>query len=458
MNLTACPAEGELLRLGLGERSAADFEAFEIHLDSCSDCRRVLAAAASDETMPAGENVGLLQPGTTIGRYVVEGLLGVGGMGIVYTVRDTTLGRKVALKLLRAKDDGLSNQRLAREAKTMAALSNPHVVSVFELGEWQHQVFLVMELVDGMALGQWLRVLERSTSEILRVLRQAGQGLAAAHRAGIVHRDFKPANILVGHDGRVRVTDFGLSRAQATEAVANGSVLDAQPKTLPQSLEPTKPDSALFGTPAYMSPEQLAGERVDARSDQFSFCVTLVEALTGQRPFLADSVAALRATMREPPNLTTVPIHLKASLAKGLSPAPGERFESMEALFAAQLLSSHQAESALSTAPQRRTFFALALMLLWGLVGFAIWLMSSKAFHEPTIEVMVAAVEMSRSTTLTRNMVTLEKRPVKFVTTSVVKPEHYSYIDGQLTLVPIQAGDLILWTQFARAVATPEAP
>jgi eukaryotic-like serine/threonine-protein kinase len=183
-----------------------------------------------------------------------------------------------------------------------------------------------MELVEGPTLAQWLRQRERPWREVLGLFLEAGRGLAAAHRAGLVHRDFKPANVLVGADGRPRVTDFGLVRLGAAweEPVAEAPATGSEP-ALTQA-------GAVPGTPAYMSPEQLAGRPVDARSDQFSFCVALHEALYGQRPFEAQAPSERRWTPRRPERGPRLPGRLKAALARGLALEPEERFASMDAL------------------------------------------------------------------------------------------------------------------------------
>ena len=327
-----------------------------------------------------------------IGRFRVLDRIGRGGMGVVYAAYDPELDRKVAIKLLRAdlhrglaKDD--AQARLMREAQAMARLSDPNVIVVHEVGMIGDRVFVAMEYVDGMPLGEWLRPEpeagvtgsgssdgRRGWPEVLDVFLKAGSGLAAAHRAGLVHRDFKPDNVLLGHDGRVRVVDFGLARslgdpAKPAPASSVGKALGARAdeatgKTIgtesDQSLHSeqgddpsTKPfrerpdldglatpltrQGAVMGTPAYMSPEQYHGRTADARSDQFSFCVALYEGLYGKRPFEGSSLTELVANVldgriRETPGDARVPKRLLTALRRGLSVEPDERFPSMEAL------------------------------------------------------------------------------------------------------------------------------
>jgi hypothetical protein len=271
-----------------------------------------------------------------IGPYVLLGRLGSGGMGAVYTAYHPELDRKVALKLLlpelQSDETADSAQaRLLREAQAMAKLAHPNVVAVHDAGTHQNKVYVVMELVQGTTLGAWLRDRPREWRQVLAVMVQAGEGLAAAHAAGLIHRDFKPANVLVGADGRVRVADFGLARSTAAP-----EEVDARPAALATSPEPRYLHSpiteagSVVGTPGYMAPEQQLGGVGDARVDQFSFCVTLYEALYGSRPF-APPVTELIPPARLPPSHGE-PRFVREALLKGLSLAPTERFESMRPL------------------------------------------------------------------------------------------------------------------------------
>src|SRR5215470_6274154 len=202
----------------------------------------------------------MLERGTRFGRYEVLRHAGAGGMGDVYAAYDPELERNVALKLLRPGTAGARAAELKREAQALARLAHANVVAVHDVGTSDGQVYVAMELVEGPTLRAWLAEKPRTAVEILAVFDAAGQGLSAAHGAGLVHRDFKPENVLLGADGRARVTDFGL-------AVAAGAA------------------GELAGSVPYMAPEQLQGEAVDARADQFAFAVALYEALYGERPF-----------------------------------------------------------------------------------------------------------------------------------------------------------------------------
>jgi len=274
-----------------------------------------------------------------IGRYVVRERVGEGASGVVYAAHDPELDRRVAIKLLRA-DASLPGPRadawLAREAKTLARLSHPNVLPVYDVGTHEDQVFMALELVTGTTLQQWLDE-PRSLEEILDVFGQAARGLAAAHDAGLVHRDFKPANVLIGIDGRVRVSDFGVaSHLDRSDTEATGVDLVASASS--GALDP-RATKHRAGTPAYMSPEQFLGDPIDGRTDQFGFCVALHEAVYGERPFrgqsgesLAANVIAGRRRVRTERELP--PTWLESLIARGLSVDPEDRFADMNALLA----------------------------------------------------------------------------------------------------------------------------
>ncbi len=288
----------------------------------------------------------IFQRGACLGRYVVLRAIGSGGMGNVYAAYDPELDRKVALKVLRAdvllsEERDESQRRLRREAQATARLNHPNVVSVFDIGTVGERLFIAMELIEGPTLTEWQAVEPRPWREALKVFVDAGRGLAAAHRVGIVHRDFKPGNVMLTEDGRVRVVDFGLARAvQPAEPSDNvdgpgsRSGLD-QPLALALTVR-----GQTLGTPAYMAPEQHLGTPADARSDQFSYCMALYQALYGELPFGGASRSELRANVlagkvREAPEGSTVPSWLRRILLRGLAPDPNARFGSMDELLAA---------------------------------------------------------------------------------------------------------------------------
>jgi serine/threonine protein kinase len=315
------------------------------HISTCPACRQLVAEAgkyyyegqshAETLTVSARMRSSELAPGQVIGRYSILSTIGRGGMGIVYEAYDPQLRRRIALKLLRDDPDDdagahARKTRLLREAQAMAQLSDPNVVSVFDAGELDGHVYIAMELVAGVTLDDWRIATARSIGEIVAVFEQAARGLAAAHAAGLVHRDFKPQNVLVGNDGRVRVTDFGLARettAAADEFPAGtpAPVVDAMTRT-----------GTLCGTPAYMAPEQFERRVADAISDQFNFCVAFYEALYGERPFRGTTIYELAHQVLEgriePPRDARVPADVRTIVMRGLRGSREERFPSMTRL------------------------------------------------------------------------------------------------------------------------------
>jgi tetratricopeptide (TPR) repeat protein/tRNA A-37 threonylcarbamoyl transferase component Bud32 len=277
-----------------------------------------------------------------VGRYVVLSKLGAGAMGLVLAAYDPRLDRKVALKLLRApgKKREAARARLEREAQVLAKLNHPNVVRVHDVGVHEDRVFVAMEFVDGQTLAEWMLSDDRSWREVLKVFEAAARGLAAAHAQGLIHRDFKPENVMIGHDGRVRVMDFGLARLgdeRSSEAIDLRASRAAELSVLDTPLTQT---GMVMGTPAYMSPEQFTGMEVTAKSDQFGFCIALFEALYGERPFAGESLAVLalqvtEGNIRPTPRGSEVPSWLKRVVLRGLSFAPEERYPDMEALAAA---------------------------------------------------------------------------------------------------------------------------
>ena len=288
-----CPDETQVAGFMEQTLSDADREVVEAHVYECDSCREALAAMAVASAEPR-----------MIGRYQLERVLGSGGMGVVWEAWDPALRRRVAVKLLHP-DIASGPPRLLREARALATLQHPNVVAVFDVGEIDGDVFIATELVDGEPLSHWQ--LGRSSREIIAAYAQAGRGLLAAHRAGLVHRDVKPSNILVSRDGRVRIGDFGLARHEGTAsemAATSDPASDATGGGLTR-------DGEVVGTPAYMAPEQRQGKLVDERADQFSLCIALAEALVGTRP---DATTVLP---KGPP---------WPAIARGLSVDPGQRF------------------------------------------------------------------------------------------------------------------------------------
>ncbi len=343
----ACPALHDLAELLVGNAVSDEIRA---HVDAgCESCRKRLAMLRRTTLAPVGGSRGrgaqetptdvdaqaltetpnvataetqtpdglepqqrvsmrLMHRGERIGRYVVTELLGAGGMGVVYAALDPQLDRRVAVKVLRsgfARNVAGAKKLLIDEAKAMAKLSHVNVVTVHDVGVMEDQVFLAMELVEGKTLRDLMRDVTPGARELRDVLVEAGRGLAAAHKAGLVHRDFKPENVLIGRDGRVCVSDFGIARS--------ADVADAVD---------------VAGTPLYMAPEAHDGV-IDPRSDQYSFCVTALEAMTGVAPTpMGKPQAQLERAGAK------VPVRIRRALARGLASEPTERFASMEALLA----------------------------------------------------------------------------------------------------------------------------
>lgn len=396
-----CPTDNTFQQLLDGTLAGARIRDTQVHLDTCRSCRELLSTLAvglstpglagpeeADSTAPADAAPAtprLIAPGTRVGRFVVQARLGAGGMGVVYAADDPVLGRKVALKLIHADhgDEPASEEwraRLLREARAIARLSHPNVITVHEIGLHDDQPFVAMELVEGSTLRSWLAAAPRSWRDIVAVFVAAGRGLLAAHRAGLVHRDFKPDNVLIGDDGRIRVTDFGLacplpgtdlqgSEGPAAENPGNslggGSAVDVVGAgdtvggrgglDTPGTPEACVDDrqgrltrtGTLLGTPGYMAPEVLRGGAADFASDQFSFCVTLHEALFRERPLsrasptaggnasLPEAAVERTPAARGRGDRQAVPAWLRETVQRGLSARPADRFPGMESLLVA---------------------------------------------------------------------------------------------------------------------------
>ncbi|MCY0988667.1 serine/threonine-protein kinase [Nannocystis sp. ILAH1] len=353
--------------------SVGSVEETVVRPDSLDRVRTMVDVERTTASVPAGSEA--QPPERTLGRYLIIKQLGAGGMGAVYKAYDPDLDRTVAIKLLHGAAVGEARARMIREAQAMAKLSHPNVVPVFDVGAHREdQVFIAMDLVEGTDLRQWMATRPRWT-EVVDVFAQAGAGLAAAHAVGLVHRDFKPDNVLLSTDAatgklRAQVADFGLARrdeehespVRAAEA-ASGSALDTQITRY----------GAIVGTPAYMSPEQHAGVAVDPRTDQFSFCVALFEALHGKRPFAGATIEELarkaRSNQREaPPRGSEVPGWLHRICLRGLQPDREARYPRMDALLAD-----------LQAGRARRQRWALALggtLLAAAVAGGTAWAMT----------------------------------------------------------------------------------
>ncbi len=342
-----CLDDLELEAIVAGDASLERLTAAHAHAVGCATCGAALAAigrvrgaAAELELRSSSRDATAADPvaisglvtafsGTRIGRFVVQRELGRGGMGVVYAAQDETLRRTVAIKLLN-RNHAKGSEAILREARAMARVSHANVVSVHEVSVVDHQVYLVMDLVDGPDLARWLRTRERGWADVLRLHVEAGRGLSAIHGAGLVHRDFKPHNVLVGADGRARVTDFGVVEwlGDPTSSRDLGLVGDEGQRATQHEVG---------GTPRYMAPEQLSGGKVTAAADQFSFCVSLYEGLTGVPPFgpghVDERMASIAAgEITAPPPRCLVPRRVLAVARRGLEMEPSARFATMEEL------------------------------------------------------------------------------------------------------------------------------
>lgn len=386
--------EARLTAYTLGQLDRSDAETVELHLTECAECRaraEEVSAGAFERTAvgssppgtptrveggdgkpPAGSTA--LQRGATLGRYVLLEKLGSGGMGEVFAAYDPHLDRKIALKLLRggalSAEEGRA--RLLREAQAMARLQHPNVIAVHDVGVFGERVFVAMEYVEGETLTNWLRG-RREWRQIIEVFIEAGRGLAAAHRAGLVHRDFKPDNVLLDHETRPRVLDFGLARqSSTTPLVSTVGDMAIDGVTGETSLsQPLTRDGAVMGTPGYMAPEQITALATDARSDQFSFCVALWEALFGTRPFAGATLKQHAAEITSqhfvpPPDDTEVPDAIIEVLHRGLSANPADRWPDMDVLL--KTIRPRRVRS------RRATLFVVALVAFstFG-IGYGVW-------------------------------------------------------------------------------------
>lgn len=307
-----CPDEALFARLATNELSNTERAELLAHIEECERCRRTAASmVASVSTTSLGDTAPSLlprslEPGVILGPYHLVKLLGAGSMGTVFAAWDPRLERQVALKVLHS-----DSASLREEARLMAKLTHPNIVTVHEVAEWQGRLVLVMELVNGGTLREWLAT-RPALPAIVEVFTQLAEALAAAHDAGVVHRDFKPDNVLIDVKGRARLSDFGLG----TLATANSAA------------------SQLVGTPAYLAPAQLDGRPGDASADQFALSVSLWEAITGERPFRASTLAQLRAAQQLEPTKPAgrpFPRWLERVVRRGLSPDPSVRFPTMSA-------------------------------------------------------------------------------------------------------------------------------
>ena len=355
--MTPCPDETQVAAFVERTLSDVDREALELHVYECESCREALAHAVAISGAPR-----------QIARYRLDRVIGSGGMGVVWEAWDPALERRLAIKLLRPEiTDDAGRARLLREARALAKLQHPNVVAVHDVGEVDGDVFIATELVDGEPMGRWQ--LGRPASEVIAAYAQAARGLWAAHRAGLIHRDVKPSNILIGTDGRVRIGDFGLATRDRMAVPAHTDGGDPR----------ITRDGQIVGTPAYMAPEQREGKLVDERADQYSLCLALAEALTGARPAAGVTASELAAGGVVAP---------WPAIARGLAADPSERYESLEPLVTALD----------GTQPPRRALIAGVALTAVLVAGFGMY-----ALHGPTTTCAVQPplLEPTTRTTIT---------------------------------------------------------
>jgi len=390
-----CPDENTLVAMIEHTLDPARVREMEVHFGSCARCCDMVAAIAGTRPLALGtphpewlrHALGLerdtapILEGTINGRYEVGARIGLGGMGSVYLARDLSLDRDVALKVLRA---GSGDDRLEREALAMAKLAHPNVVAVYEIGSVGDRLFVAMEYVRGATLRGWLDAAPRTWREILALLVEVGSGLAAAHAAGLIHRDFKPENVLVGDDGRPRVGDFGLARLE------QAAVAVERPDPSARSVSTTITGSVV-GTPAYMAPEQVDGGTVDARCDQFAFCVVVWEGMFGCRPFAGTTLAAIQLAIEERAfqgSRRDIPGQLRGVLERGLATSAADRYPDLPALLAAL-------RRAAAPRARRRIAIAAAAVLVVG--GAAIPVGSAVRSHQHEVGCAAEADSVRRT-------------------------------------------------------------
>jgi serine/threonine protein kinase len=319
-----------------------------VHEDERAKNELETAVAATSIPVAIGQPVG-----TIVGRYRVDREIGSGAMGVVHAAFDLDLERWIALKMLRRSSaTHEATARLVREARAMARVVHPNVVAVCEVGTHGDCGFVAMELIQGETLAEWLGTSKRPPATLVDAFLAAGRGIAAAHAAGIVHRDFKPRNVLRAHDGRIVIADFGLAHKvdTAPELPELSGTLSRHVLHAPCSQPKLTATGSLLGTPSYMAPEQWIGGAVTPATDQFAYCVALWEALAGKRPYCGPGLDDLRDQVTRGPlavDASCIPRRIRGLLLRGLDPDPAQRWPSMDALLEQLVHSQHRPTVAL---------------------------------------------------------------------------------------------------------------
>ncbi|HWB77852.1 MAG TPA: protein kinase [Nannocystaceae bacterium] len=397
---TACPDEDEIVAYAQGHVGAAQRERIAAHVERCAACEGLVAEAARATTsLRQADDAPMPTRGSALGRYLVLDQLGSGGLGRVVAAYDPELDRRVAIKLLERRHSSDDELRLVREAQALAKLKHPNVVAVHDVGVVDDRVFIAMELVDGTTLREWLLAKERGWEEIREVFLAVARGLAAVHDAGLVHRDVKPGNILVGHDGRVQVADFGLARALDREDELAPRADDVRRSS--QLDVPLTAIGTVMGTPAYMPPEQHRGQKVDARADQFGLGVALFEALHGTRPFAGSTseqlLASASAGLVVEVQARRVPSWLRRVALRALAADPKDRYPSM-----------HELALALQQDRRRRRtriVAAAAALVIGGAAAWALVIAPALALTVETRDAIEALVIEARAAAAQTNFV-----------------------------------------------------
>lgn len=366
----SCPPAEQLLEFISGSLPDDRAAAIEKHIDDCSECRGALSNLAKGDAPPS------------FGRYRIDTVLGSGGMGIVYRAWDPQLARPVAIKVVRrGGEDTQGRARLVREAQALARLSHPNVCHVYDVGTDGDEVWVAMELIDGVSLRQWADQ-TRTRDELLEVLLGAANGIAAAHDAGLVHRDVKPENVLITRDGRAIVTDFGLARTE-DRIDPNASTLSTDPHLTATG--------AIAGTPAYIAPEQLTGDPIDARVDQFAWAVMAWELLVGARPFpiiFAARIEAVQNGLQPPPSL---PKQQGLALVKAMSYVARDRYASMRELIEAMRVPAVEAKAPAAARNRAPAIAGLVVLTASG-VAIGAW-MFARGPQKPQATIAAAPTE-----------------------------------------------------------------